>query len=250
MGLGTATCFAPISGLVLDRIKILLRHAFVEKYTVETEGDNRLVVKYFLRDVDSRQCVESVIAETIHEILDKIAFHFQVVIGEPHIRGFSIAADHAGGKHEIVGVNLLFSCGVKATFKPGPKGIEDIRELLETDTPLISIQASFFRFALCQSNPVGRFMLLYNILLSLNGDKQVRLDYFVIKEQHGVEQTPSPVEKRNETIYTRLRNEIAHARKGATAQKAVKGIETHVSTFQAIVRTAILRLGEQEHTRR
>lgn len=256
MASGTATCFAPISALVLDPIELPSRHKCVTKYAVETVRDNRLQVKYYFRDVDSRERVESVVAETIHEILDKIAFQFQVTIGEPYIRGYSITANHVDGLKEIVGVNLHVRCEAKCTLKPGPESIGRLRELLESDTPLVDGAISFFRFSLRQTNPVARFMLLYNILLSLNGDNQAKLDNFLISMKPQVEVKPSPHKKWKssnlyETVYTRLRNEIGHARKGAVPRETAKEIESHISDFQSIVRNAILHLnGEGENKRK
>ena len=60
-------------------------------------------------------------------------------------------------------------------------------------------------------------MHLYAILLSLFNDKQKNVDSFVASIEPSVEQTQMPGRAAGmlETIYTRLRNELAHKRQGA-----------------------------------
>jgi hypothetical protein len=44
-----------------------------------------------------------------------------------------------------------------------------------------------------QSDPVARFMFLYNILLQLNNDRQQEVDNFIRREVSDVSQSPSPL---------------------------------------------------------
>jgi hypothetical protein len=103
---------------------------------------------------------------------------------------------------------------------------------------------SAYRFALNQDDAVTRFMFLYNILLSLNGDKQKRVEGFIRSEMPGVQQSLSgnpelQAKDVQETIYTRLRNEVSHVRKGTTPDKTKREIHDNVEPFRVLVERAI-----------
>lgn len=100
-----------------------------------------------------------------------------------------------------------------------------------------------YRFATSQQDAVNRFMFLYNILLRLHRDNQTLVDNFIRQEDPNVAETPSPLpRKRNmmETVYTKLRNEVAHARQGSTPNQTRDDIASHVDGLQAIVRSALI----------
>jgi hypothetical protein len=52
--------------------------------------------------------------------------------------------------------------------------------------------SSAYRFAGNQSDPVARFMFLYNILLQLNNDHQGQVDAFIRRKAPDVSQSLSP----------------------------------------------------------
>ena len=112
------------------------------------------------------------------------------------------------------------------TSRPGERQtVPQIATDLEThlrrlDGPAESYY-SMFRVAM-QTYGIGRYLLLYLILLTHFGDSQSRLDAFIRQEEPGVPETPNPIRAgAKETIYTRLRNEISHLRLG-TSQIATR----------------------------
>ena len=91
---------------------------------------------------------------------------------------------------------------------------------LKTDLEQVSAPGErnfgLFRSARQSTSPVEEFMHLYNILLMLYNDKQADVDAFIVAEDPAIPQTQHPLRAAGvlETVYTRLRNELAHKRAG------------------------------------
>jgi hypothetical protein len=86
---------------------------------------------------------------------------------------------------------------------------------LEQPSPPGENNFGLFRSARQSLSPVEEFMHLYNILLMLYNDKQADVDSFIVSEDPAVPQTRAPLKQGvMETVYTRLRNELAHKRAG------------------------------------
>ena len=101
---------------------------------------------------------------------------------------------------------------------------------------------SLFRFAIYQTDHVARFMFLYNLILFMNKDDSFKVDRQIYQIDPKVEKTPIPDPRgktKTETIFRRLRMEIAHGRK-KDLSRTRQEIEENVSHLQTIVREAIL----------
>jgi len=121
---------------------------------------------------------------------------------------------------------------------------EELKDLLERGYPH-SYNYDFFYFAVGLEEPISKFMCLYNIMLSLCKDRQKQVDKFIRDIQPGVELSPSPRkpkdEEERETVYTRLRNEIAHSRPGTTIQATREEIENNLNEFIKLTKEIIAR---------
>ena len=118
---------------------------------------------------------------------------------------------------------------------------EELKDLLERGHPH-SYSYDFFYFAVGLEEPISKFMCLYNIMLSLCNDSQEKVDDFICKIQPGMERPPSPVKpKKKETVYTHLRNEVAHSRPGTTIQATREEIEKNLDGFIRLTREIIVR---------
>lgn len=143
---------------------------------------------------------------------------------------------------QSLGSSLAMSCrGVMVNSLAA----ESISKLVATVS-----QASFagephlatLRAALGCDDPIGKFLCLYGILMTIAGDDQAKIDAII--ERHG----PTPKEPRTprpdkplikETVYTRLRNEVAH-RLSTRAIGAIRSeMEQRISGLKDIVRNAI-----------
>ena len=83
-----------------------------------------------------------------------------------------------------------------------------------------------------------RFSLLYNVALQTCADNQEQVDLKVLLIEPSTSRKKSPHTKRLETIYTRLRNELAHDRQ-KPLDSTIKEIKTNLGAFQNIVRRMV-----------
>lgn len=99
---------------------------------------------------------------------------------------------------------------------------------------------SAYKYCISIDNVVSKFMFLYNILFSLVGDTcQKDVDDLIRSIDKNVIESLSPKNKL-ETIYTRLRNEVGHAR-GVEFDAIGQDMARCVFVFQGIVKKAIMR---------
>ncbi len=86
--------------------------------------------------------------------------------------------------------------------------------------------------------PIGKFVSLYSLLSSLAGDKQKNIDTLIESFDSSVAKY-IPEGRPIETIYTRLRNELAHIRQGTSIIKTHSEIELHLPKFEWIVKNIL-----------
>jgi hypothetical protein len=81
----------------------------------------------------------------------------------------------------------------------------------------------------------------YNILLMLFHDRQADVDAFIIGEAPAVPLTQHPLRGPGviETVYTRLRNELAHKRAGVNLQETKAAMTNRVGQLVALTKRAI-----------
>lgn len=93
-----------------------------------------------------------------------------------------------------------------------------------------------FNFARSLEDPVSRFLSLYAMLSSIGRDNQQQIDELIRTEEPTVACSPSPKGSQHETIFTRLRNELAHHREGVLVFATHEEIRLHVGRFEWLVR--------------
>jgi hypothetical protein len=94
-------------------------------------------------------------------------------------------------------------------------------------------------FACGIAEPIGRFVALYALLLSEAGDRQSAVDSLILKFDPNTQQTPSSKDGKLETLYTRLRNELAHVRPSSNVFSNHDQIELHLQRFQWLVKSIL-----------
>lgn len=99
-----------------------------------------------------------------------------------------------------------------------------------------------FNFAKRQKDKVNKFLSLYSLLASVApSDLQVDIDRLIENVEPTVSRSASP-RGAPETIFTRLRNELAHHREGSSVFATHAEIEIHLERFEWIVKSVIDRL--------
>lgn len=94
-------------------------------------------------------------------------------------------------------------------------------------------------FACGIAEPIGRFVALYALLLSEAGDSQSEVDRLILEFDPNTQQSPSPKNGKLETLYTRLRNELAHVRPTSNVFSTHDEIELHLQRFQWLVKSIL-----------
>ena len=222
------------------------RHPDIEKIELESANGTIRATVHFAT-VATRQDAERVGAEGFEAVLSELAYDYNLAI--ENARRTSVALtrvnpipdvlEAATGEFVAVGQAVVLAIGL------GRANVETLRTKLERATPPPGEPMyGLFRIALCATSPVERFMLLYHVLSALlpdrNGeDSQREVDTFIRREQPGVVETPHPRRPWSETIYSRLRNELAHRRPGVDLRTTRTEIAAHVGGLVNLAKRAI-----------
>ena len=156
-------------------------------------------------------------------VVNKLAVVLNEPIGDP-VRiseGWTIrGADGPQHHHVTSGSRVGVRAGGEAWVIRGPRAVEDlVIELEQVDLP--DCDAELFRTLLSVDEVVAKFLALYVVIAGRLGDNRQRdVDDFIRTEyerkgQPVAESTPVRGDGRpgkSETVYTRLRNQIAHDR--------------------------------------
>lgn len=98
-----------------------------------------------------------------------------------------------------------------------------------------------FRTAVTQPEALGRFMLLYQCLLQIEGDQQNAIEEQIRHLRPRVPLFPNPRKAgTEETVFTKLRNEVSHPRTGVSVNETLDGIERNVDEFRTLVHESLL----------
>ena len=242
MATGTLEFAAPIAGVRFEPIDVNVPHAAVEKVVLQTENDERLKITFHLIDVFTFEGAEAIAARILPSIINRLAFYRNVSVGEPYQIGGTLPKDPSDSLHTVRRDLLLLWDEAIPILTLGDDMREELARQLEQPYTHHDLY-SLYRFASGQSDELARFMFFYNILLQLHNDIQRQVDAFILQERPDVPQSPSPRSQgRNETVYTRLRNEVGHRRAGTTPEQTRREIQENIAAFQELVRTAISRV--------
>ena len=242
MATGTVEYAATIAGVRFASIEISVAHPSIEKAVLETQDGKRLKITFHLTDVFALEDAQTIVEGLLPSVVNRLAFHRNVPVGEPYFTGASLPKDASGSSHRVIADTVLLWDSAVPVLTLGEDTRQELAKLLDQPYTHHDLYAAY-RFAGYQSDPITRFMFFYNILLQLNKDSQKEVDDFIRREMPDVTQSPSPYHAGvMETIYTRLRNEVGHGRAGTTAERTRTEMQDNLPAFQNLVRTAISRV--------
>jgi hypothetical protein len=123
---------------------------------------------------------------------------------------------------------------------------EEVWRCMEEETSWRDDFYGFFRAAMQSSGPVEEFMHLYHILLMICCDKQLKVNALILEISPCTEKSSSPKWKgKEETIFTRLRNEFTHRREDVDILDVKRRMAEIVPDLRGIVRQAISKQSSQ-----
>jgi hypothetical protein len=238
---GTVSFAAAINGNGIEFSVVAYSPKEPSVATVEIEAEIRPRV-HFAATASEEEAV-ALATKVNTNALDRIAFDHVIVIEQARVADIQLAdvnpapgiLQARAGSCVIVGADARLVHGVRP---------DRIKALLEQPTPRGEAYYGLFRSARMATSPVEEFLVLYQVLLMLVGDRQEDVDRFLVAEEPSVPQTPSPHRPGiSETMYTRLRNELAHNRPGVNLDTTRAEMRVRVGGLRAVVKRAVEQLG-------
>jgi hypothetical protein len=199
--------------------------------TIEAR-DAQLVMKFHTVDVFS---------DDEEKAMNNIAYRCFTALA--HKYGFSIRNMRRGGstlpKRDGKLSTVIKTVGLYSNIEAPKRTIDEAALKLLQD--FISINEYEFQliyqFVVARSeiDNVSRFMFLYNLALQMHSDNQKMIDKSILNIEPSCAVSKSPKFERDETIYTRLRNQVAHCRDSTNIEATRKEIDSVVNSFQGLV---------------
>jgi hypothetical protein len=169
--------------------------------------------------------------EVAAHIANVLTFHFGSLFKRFRLVDHALIEEEAEGVpvHHISN-SIGFFMKVDHCLHIGPDKVAAAKQALDQPHHAGYLFYDQFRAALSLGDPLARFMSLYNIVLSLSNDSQEDVDIFAL-QLNGATPTNAPYRRRpsgtQETVYTRLRNQVGHVRPGTT----IEGTRTEMETW-------------------
>jgi hypothetical protein len=211
----------------------------VDKVEIEAPNGYEIHAAVYLSSVASPNEGRELAAKVHMAALDRIAFTHDVGIENPQ----RISEQYS----PPVVVDATVSVGSRFVLVPGIDPTQ-LKDELERPSPPGENNYGLFRSARQSVSPVEEFMHLYHILLMLCNDDQAAVDSFIKSQDPSVRETPQPPIKRPrkarphvvmETVYTKLRNQLAHKRPGVNLDTTKSEMGTHLGGLIALTKRAI-----------
>jgi hypothetical protein len=216
----------------------------VEKVEIECANGTEIVITVHFASVGDEEVGIAVAGEIHKEILDRVSIARGIAIENGRVES---ALSPTDGQSNVItprtGDIVLVGEYVKVSLS---LSCADLNPILEEVTPRGSRHFGLFRSALLSTSPVEEFMHLYNILLMLFDDEQAAVDDFITTQNPGVAKKQRPPIKRlrkrslkEETVYTRLRNELGHKRADVNLDDTKADMKKHLSELITLTKRAI-----------
>lgn len=214
----------------------------VENASIAADG-HAIFITVHVSGVASPEDGERVARAAAEAALNRLAYFHQVVIKPAKTTSRSFTAVDGGGTPVAAPGYFVLEGQVARLIV----GISRANLASELEPSCIPGETSFgeLRSARLSISPVEEFMHLYSIVAELVGDDQRLIDEFILKVEPNVPLTASPNPRAKagtmETVYTRLRNELAHRRHGVTMETTKAQMARLVGNLRGIAREAIAR---------
>jgi len=233
---------ANIQGIKFDRLKIESPDPQIASVTLTMVDEKRINLSFVVANPISLDQARSSTKEFAERVLNAFSYHYSIRIGRLTLDDEYLESIDENGNN-ITPISLQVEIV--------PEIIVSITTLIKSlDPPLTNLINSSpgsrklvlcgqFRFAMQNDDVVSRYMFFYSLILQVFNDKQKKVDAFICAQEPTVELFQSPIHKGMDTVYTKLRNEIAHVRENVTLEETSKEIKLKVDSLQSLTRRAI-----------
>ena len=227
------------NGLELKAVDIPLELDLVSFVTIETVDDDILKATFTTKNIYSEEKARDITDKLVERLTERLSFYLNIAVKKPVFHSF-VLQKMEGSQKSTASVRL--DAKIRIVIKPDEEKRNAIISFLKNPRVGKDLLLSEFAFSLNQSDFLSKFMLLYNLILQITGDSQKLVDETIKKYDPSVIVTITKrklhgkIKEVEETIYTKLRNEIAHKRDGVNKQEAIKNIKDNLPQFTKIVR--------------
>jgi hypothetical protein len=213
----------------------------VDKVELEGPDGEEILTTVHLASVVTREEGMAISTKVHTAALNRISFFHTVTIEDGKIDGatFSLVNPPPGN-------HLSLDAGEYLVLRDSLRGVvglsaPNLKAELERASPPGEHRFGFFRSARHSMSPVEEFVHLYNILLMLCNDNQSDVDAFIRGEEPAVQQTEHPRKASGtmETVYTRLRNELAHPRTAGSLDATKVEVANNLGRLVSLTKRAI-----------
>jgi hypothetical protein len=236
---------AKMGSITIDSFEMDVGISNVLKVVINAK-DGIFLVKCYVY-VESAEDIDSVAAickEMCDDVANRISFYFSDRIDELECGGRLVDEDgdvllYRSSVTRVATAELAWRVGVAA-------GSPEFMEYIYDSNSNRNFFYKMYRFVMGVENPVQRAMFLYNIILQINGDRQNSVENMIISIDPSVkiyESYNSRGKIVEETLFTKLRNEVCHARNNSGHKQVCKELQDNISYFQWLVRKAIALVG-------
>lgn len=213
----------------------------VDKIEVESKDGHEILTTVHLSSAPTREKGIAIATTLNTATLDRITFFYDIAIEGGQITGaqVSLVNPPPGQKLGVeVGDDLHLGESRNLIRRISTAHLKDV---LEKVSPPGEQRFGLFRSARQSMSHVEEFVHLYNLLLMLCGDDQGKVDDFIRGAEPTVPQTQHPLEAHGvmETVYSRLRNELAHPRTGGNLDTTKGEMATRLDRLRALTKQAI-----------
>ena len=227
-------------GVTFPAIVLKASELGIEKVEVEGQTGSSIQGTVHIASVLNQEEGRFLATKVIVSTLNRISFLHCLAIENHEITGEDFSPMNGDTN---VFVALSGSYGIRGFPASMPVGIvpDTLKAKLERASLPGEAFFNLFRSARLSLSPVEEFVTLYNILLMVCGDSPAKVDAFVRSVDPRVPQTPDPRPGYNhmETVYSRLRNELAHPSRGANLDVTKAEMAQRVGKLAALTKRAI-----------
>jgi hypothetical protein len=238
---GTVTYHSRIPNLIFKRFEVDPRCAGVEAVELELPPGCLLRIVVRIAQVASQEDGRRAAEAAVEKVLNRLAY----TIGEHVADCYFVSAtfEEAAGTGAPVTIHPpTGAVAAQVVSEFSEDGIREVKADLEKSERPGERHFGLFRSAMKTENSVERFLHLYHILLLFYNDSQADVDAFIVAQNPMIARTPSPLSGKKgkaETVYTRLRNELAHQRAGVDLDDTKREMERQWPGLMHLVRQAI-----------
>lgn len=243
---------ADFCGTEFDLIEFSSPLEGVAKATIRASHSEGALLEVEISNADTLKVAMDKAKEVAKYLARVITFEFSIFQQE-----FRCTSDHLiedepstdGSAQEIKSrLGLGFGVTSESWITLGKQQMDSLKDSLEKNNHDSFPSYDLFYSALGLTDPIARFMVLYLIVLSLckegAKERQEDVDRFVLSIEPQVLTFPPFNPRRSgvqETIYTKLRNQVGHIQPGTTIQSTREEMEKSLDELIKITREIISR---------